>query len=145
MMLCVVERYKLWRMMQCSCRCCIVLRCKIVSTYRRIHKKVLKSYDFRTFSFVLTLKCWTIFLRKPADPYPDPYHDSLQWTRQHQRPFSGHQVPRNRETIGKVPVKFSSLKLCKPNNFALGTVIRQYPGPYWLKNTTSCAGGSKKL
>ena len=85
-------------------------------------KKVLKSKDFRTFSFVSTLKSWMLFSRKTADPYPDPYHDSIQWTRQHQRLFPGHQVPEIRETIRNPPVKFSSLKLCKSNNFALGTV-----------------------
>lgn len=69
-----------------------------------------------------------IFSRKPADPYRDPYHDSLQWTRQHQRLFSGHQVPRNRETIEILPVNFYILKLCKSNNFALGTVTRQSQG-----------------
>ena len=88
-------------------------------------KEVLKSKDFRTFSFVLTVKSWMLFSRKTADPYPDPYHDSLQWTRQHQRLFSGYKVPGNRETIGILPVNFSVLKLCKFNSFALGTVIQQ--------------------
>ena len=69
-----------------------------------------------------------IFSRKPADPYRDPYHDRLQWTGQHQRLFSGCQVPRNRETLGNLPVKFIALKLYKSNNFALDSVIRQLQG-----------------
>ena len=34
----------------------------------------------------------------------------------------GHQTLKNRETIGKLFVKFPTPKLCKSNNFALGTV-----------------------
>ena len=49
--LCVVERYKLPEMMQCMVRCCNVLRCKIVSTYRRLH---IKTPDFTTKSGVFS-------------------------------------------------------------------------------------------
>ena len=91
-------------------------------------KKVLKSKDFRTFSFVLTVKSWTTFPRTPADPYRDPYHDSLQWTEQYKRLSSVYQASQNPEIIGNRPVKFPSLKLCKFNNFALGTVTRQPQG-----------------
>ena len=93
-------------------------------------KKVLKSRDFRTFSFVSMPKSWTKFSRNPTDPYRDPYYDSSQWTRQHQRLFSGYQVPGNRKIIGNLSVKFSALKLCKSNNIALDTVIGQLPGRF---------------
>ena len=50
--LCVVERYKLPEMMQCMARCCNVLRCKIVSTYRRIYRSSSRNgfrYDYFLF------------------------------------------------------------------------------------------------
>ena len=74
-------------------------------------KKVLKSKDFRTFSFVSDHKSWVIFYRKPAAPYRDQYHDRIQWTGQHHRFFLGHQALKNRGTIGNISVKYSDPQL----------------------------------
>ena len=101
-------------------------------------KELLKSQDFRSSSFLSGSKSWVFFREIPTDPYRDPYHDCLQWTRQYQRLFFGHPVPKMRETIGNLPVKFSSFKLCKSNSFALGTVIRQPQGFICCFRFVSC-------
>ena len=75
---------------------------------------------------------------KSADPYRDPYADSIQWTRHHKPATIGFQLRKFRETFRISPTKYSAPNLCRSNNDAHGAVTRQHRGLYLLVRIVSC-------